>query len=62
MPSELKDANEKMLKEFQKVEPNLKGQATKEDSVRDQIDVIQNKLDMGLSGTFVSQHGNKYWF
>lgn len=61
MPSELKDAKEKMLREFQKAEPNLKGEIAKEDSVRDQIDVIQNKLDMSLSGAFVSHHGNSEW-
>ncbi|KAH8703869.1 hypothetical protein BGW36DRAFT_288702 [Talaromyces proteolyticus] len=62
IPRELRDATEKMLQEFQKVEPNLKGQLSKEESVRDQIDVIQNKLDMSLSGAFVSHHGNSHWF
>jgi len=50
-----------LLAHFQKVDPRVKQQTTPEESVRDCLQVI-DKLDEKLSGSFVSQHGNREWF
>jgi hypothetical protein len=50
-----------MLKQFQKYDPKIKGMMGKEESIRDQLDVI-DKLDEKLTGSFVSHHGDLNWF
>lgn len=61
VPPELVPFFAQMLLQFQKLEPNLQGPLTVEDSVRMQLEIV-GKLDDTLSGSFVSHHGNKYWF
>ena len=50
-----------MTAQFQKVDPNVKGPITLEESVKLQLEVI-GRLDEKMSGSFVSQHGNRDWF
>ena len=50
-----------MLSSFQKLDPNVKGMISTEESVRDQLAVIDS-LDENKSGLFLSQHGNQDWF
>ncbi|TVY54125.1 putative oxidoreductase, partial [Lachnellula suecica] len=50
-----------MASQFAKVDPRVKGRIEKEVSIRDQLETI-SKLSMELSGSFISQHGNKDWF
>ena len=50
-----------MLSSFQKLDPSVKGMTSTEDSVRDQLAVIDG-LDENKSGLFLSQHGNQDWF
>jgi len=45
---------------FQKVYPELKGKITVEESVKMQLDTIEN-LTLEQSGQFLSHHGDKYW-
>ena len=54
-------ALEVMLKQFQKGDPELKGQIQPEESVRMQLQVI-NSLDAETSGSFLSHHGAKSWW
>jgi len=51
---------QKMLGEFRKVKPDLKGQITVEESVRMQLEVI-DRMDEEMSGKFVSHHGDQNW-
>ena len=61
-PAGVVHANELLLKMFQLVEPELKGQIQPEESVRKCLQVIEN-LDAGSSGLFVSHNGDKSrWF
>lgn len=52
-----------MLKEFQRVDPTLKGPITPEESVRKQLAVI-DKLDEKMSGHLFTQNGRdrRDWF
>ena len=49
-----------MLSQFQKAVPDVKGMIPVEDSVKMQLEVV-DKLDMGMSGQFLSHHGDKNW-
>jgi len=49
-----------MLPAFQKVYPDLKEKLTVEDSIRMQLETIEN-LTLEHSGEFVSHHGDKNW-
>ncbi|GKZ30259.1 hypothetical protein AbraIFM66950_008522 [Aspergillus brasiliensis] len=61
-PAEAVYAIEVMLKKFQKVEPELKGQIQPEESVRKCLQVI-GLLDAASSGLFLTQNGDKSrWF
>ncbi|KAJ5464897.1 uncharacterized protein N7458_000583 [Penicillium daleae] len=53
-------AEEVMLKQFQAVEPELKGQIQPEESVRKCLQVIK-RLDAETSGLFLSHNGDKKW-
>lgn len=50
-----------MLSSFQKLKPSVTGMISAEESVRDQLVVIDS-LDANKSGMFVSHHGNDDWF
>ena len=50
-----------LLSCFQKADPSVKGMIKTEDSVRMQLEVI-DRLDMNMSGKFVSHHGDRNWF
>lgn len=50
-----------MMPIFHKVYPELKGQISVEDSVRMQLETIDN-LTLEQSGQFLSHHGDKNWF
>ncbi|KAK9234857.1 hypothetical protein V1525DRAFT_411769 [Lipomyces kononenkoae] len=56
-PPEVLQAHEAMLKQFQAVQPDLKGQISSEESVRKCLQVIE-RLDAETSGLLLSQHGN----
>lgn len=61
-PAEVVYANELLLKMFQLVEPELKGQIQPEESVKKCLQVIEN-LNAGSSGSFVSHNGDRSsWF
>ena len=47
-----------MLKQFQAVDPELKGQIQPEESVRKSLQVIE-RLDAETSGLLLSHHGDK---
>jgi hypothetical protein len=47
-----------MLKQFQVVDPELKGQILPEESVRKCLDVIE-RLDEKSSGLLLSHHGDR---
>ena len=49
-----------MLSQFQKAVPDVKGMIPVEDSVKMQLEVV-DRLDMGMSGQFLSHHGDKNW-
>ena len=49
-----------MLSAFQKYKPTVTGMISTEESVRDQLSVIDS-LDASQSGKFVSHHGNDDW-
>ncbi|CAM1504949.1 Fc.00g025400.m01.CDS01 [Cosmosporella sp. VM-42] len=57
-PPQLVAATDIMLKQFQKVQPEIKGQIEPEESVRKQLQVIAS-LDLDTSGSFLSHHGTK---
>jgi hypothetical protein len=57
-PSQLVQANEIMLKQFQAVEPEFKGRIQPEESVRKSLQVIA-RLDAESSGFLLSHNGNK---
>lgn len=57
----MEGARQMMLSQFRKVDPDLNGPISKEESVRMLLDVIQT-MDEEMSGTFVSHHGDKNWF
>ncbi|KAL4786412.1 NAD(P)-binding protein [Aspergillus varians] len=60
-PSQLVQANEVMLKQFQVAEPELKGQIQPEESVRKCLQVIEH-LDAESSGLLLSHNGDqKRW-
>jgi len=50
-----------MLGAFRKVDPRLEGMVGVEESVRDQLTVIEG-LGIEDSGRFMSHHGNRDWF
>jgi hypothetical protein len=51
-----------MLTSFQKMDPNVKGMISTNESVKAQLSVI-GSLDEKLSGSFVSHRGNdRDWF
>lgn len=50
-----------MLSSFQKMKPSVTGMISTEESVRDQLAVIDD-LDASQSGLFLSHHGNDDWF
>ncbi|KAF3400086.1 hypothetical protein F1880_008174 [Penicillium rolfsii] len=60
-PSEVVEAENIMLKQFQAAEPELKGQIQPEESVRKMLSVI-DRLDAKASGQLLSQNGNRNWF
>lgn len=60
-PSEVVEAENFMLKQFQLAEPELKGQIQPEESVRETLRVIDS-MDAQSSGQLLSHHGNKSWF
>ena len=49
-----------LLSAFKRLDPNVTGMISVEESVSAQLKVIAN-LDEGDSGDFVSHHGNKDW-
>jgi len=55
------EAFEYQVKTFQKIQPDVKGPITPEESVKLQLDVI-DKLDASRSGMLLSHHGNDTWF
>ncbi|KAK5996269.1 Short-chain dehydrogenase/reductase atnB [Cladobotryum mycophilum] len=59
-PAQLEQAIEVMLKQFQRMAPELKGQIGTEESVKAQLEVIA-KLDLATSGSFLSHNGNDQW-
>ncbi|KAL2871681.1 SDR family oxidoreductase [Aspergillus lucknowensis] len=59
-PPQVIEGLNKMLKEFQKVEPELKEQIQPEESVRKCLQVI-DQLDAERSGLFLSHNGNTNW-
>lgn len=50
-----------MLSEFQRVDPEVKGQMTAKESILAQRKVLGN-LDESVVGTMISHHGNRMWF
>lgn len=56
LPPQLVEAKKVMLKQFQKMMPDLKGEIQPEESVRMQLKVI-DRLDADMSGSFLSHHG-----
>jgi hypothetical protein len=60
-PPHVKEGENFMLKQFQAVEPELKGQIQPEESVRKSLQVIE-RLDAETSGQLLSHNGNRYWF
>jgi hypothetical protein len=50
-----------LLSSFQKLKPSVTGMISTDESVRDQLAVIDS-LDDSKSGMFLSQHGNDDWF
>lgn len=59
-PSEVVQADNFMLKQFQAAEPELKGQIQPEESVRKCLQVIE-RLDAETSGLLLSHNGNRSW-
>ncbi|KAF7558652.1 hypothetical protein G7046_g5501 [Stylonectria norvegica] len=57
-PPQMVEGNEVLLKQFQVVSPDLKGQITPEESVRKSLEVI-NRLDLETSGSFLSHIGSR---
>lgn len=57
-PPQVVQGIEVMLKQFQAVEPELKGQIQPEESVRKSLQVIE-RLDAETSGLLLSHHGDK---
>lgn len=57
-PPVVEQANEALLKQFQTVEPELKGQLQPEESVRKNLQVIE-RLDAKTSGLFLSHNGDQ---
>ena len=57
-PPEVVQAESVMLKQFQAVEPELKGQIKPEESVRKSLKVIE-RLDGKTSGLLLSHNGNR---
>ena len=50
-----------VLNAFRKMKPSIEGMISTEESVKDQLVVINN-LTSKQSGQFLSQHGNRDWF
>jgi hypothetical protein len=50
-----------VLSAFQKLEPGLKDMISVEESVADQLALI-DRITLEDSGKFVSQHGDRNWF
>lgn len=57
-PPQVVQGIEVMLKQFQAVDPELKGQIQPEESVRKSLQVIE-RLNAETSGLFLSHHGDK---
>lgn len=57
-PPQVVQGIEVMLKQFQAVNPELKGQILPEESVRKSLQVIE-RLDAETSGLLLSHHGDK---
>ena len=57
-PPQLVEATDFLLKQFQKVNPEFKGQISREESVQKQLEVI-GRLNLETSGSFLSHLGNK---
>lgn len=57
-PPQVVQGIEVMLKQFQAVDPELKGQIQPEESVRKSLQVIE-RLDAETSGLLLSHHGDK---
>lgn len=57
-PPQVVQGLEVMLKQFQAVEPKLKGQIQPEESVRKSLQVIE-RLDAETSGLLLSHNGDK---
>ncbi|OKP13534.1 hypothetical protein PENSUB_725 [Penicillium subrubescens] len=60
-PPQVKEGENFMLRQFQAVEPELKGQIQPEESVRKSLQVIE-RLDAETSGQLLSHNGNRSWF
>ena len=50
-----------MAEQFRKIDPNVKGRISKEESVRLQLETI-SKLGWEVQGRVISQHGDQNWF
>ena len=55
------EVRDMILSQFQKVDPDVKGMISVEQSVIDQLAVV-NRVTMENTGKFVSHHGNRDWF
>ncbi len=60
-PAEIVAAEQRMLSEFQRVDPEVKGEMTGKESILAHKKVLAN-LDESVVGTMISHHGNKMWF
>ncbi|KAK3356634.1 putative short-chain dehydrogenase [Lasiosphaeria hispida] len=60
-PAEIAGSTQYMLQSFQKVNPEVKGQIEREDSIKMVLDVIDN-LTTKQTGLMISHHGNQDWF
>ena len=58
---ESEEAYNFILNAFRKMDPSIEGMIPTEDSVKDQLLVIDG-LSAKQSGMFLSQHGNRDWF